>query len=81
MSDACGRPIVRGTAAAGRERRVAERGAVVSAVWIVGGVAAVAAVIAVIASWQRGGRTDLGTVSTNWISEHRLGSNQEYSRR
>jgi hypothetical protein len=45
-------------------------------------VAAVAAAIALIASWQRGGApTDLGTVSTNWISEHRLGSNQDSYRR
>jgi hypothetical protein len=51
---------------------------VVSAVWIVVGMAAVGAVIAVVASWQRGGpQTDLGSVSSQWISEHRLGSKQE----
>ena len=52
-----------------------------SAVWVVGGLAAVAAVIALIASWRRGPRADLGTVSSQWISEHRLGANQDYSRR
>jgi hypothetical protein len=50
--------------------------------WIVGGLAGVGAVIAGIASWRRGGpQVDLGTVSTNWISEHRLGSNQDSYRR
>jgi len=54
----------------------------VSAVWIVVGLAAVGAVIALIASRQRGGpHADLGTVSSQWISEHRLGANQDYSRR
>jgi hypothetical protein len=56
----------------------------VSAVWIgVGvGLGVVAAVIALIATWQRSGpRSDLGTVSSQWISEHRLGANQDYSRR
>jgi hypothetical protein len=55
----------------------------VSAVWIVlAGLAAVAAVVALIASRQRGGpHADLGTVSSQWISEHRLGANQDYSRR
>jgi hypothetical protein len=54
----------------------------VSAVWIVGGLAVVGAVIALIAALQRGGpHGDLGTVSSQWISEHRLGSNQDYPRR
>jgi hypothetical protein len=54
----------------------------VSALWIVVGVAALGAVVALVAAWQRGvPHADLGTVSTQWISEHRLGSNQEYSRR
>ena len=53
-----------------------------SALWIIVGVAAIGAVIALIASRQRGGpHGDLGTVSSQWISEHRLGSNQDYSRR
>ena len=53
-----------------------------SAVWIVVGLGVVGAVIALVASWQRGGpHSDLGTVSSQWISEHRLGSNQDYSRR
>jgi len=54
----------------------------VSAVWIVVGLATVGAVIALVASRLRGGpHADLGTVSSHWISEHRLGSNQDYSRR
>jgi hypothetical protein len=55
---------------------------VVSAVWIVVGMVAVGVVIAVVAPWQRDGpQTDLGTVSSQWISEHRLGSKQDWSRR
>ena len=53
-----------------------------NAVWIVVGLAVVGAVIALVALRQRGGpHGDLGTVSSQWISEHRLGSNQDYSRR
>ena len=53
-----------------------------SAIWIIGGLAAIGAVIALIASRSRGGpHADLGTVSSQWITEHRLGSNQDYSRR
>jgi len=45
-------------------------------------VALAVAVIALLTTWRRGGpRRDLGTVSSHWISEHRLGSNQDYSRR
>ena len=53
-----------------------------SALWIVIGVAAVGAVVALLAMLSRSGpHSDLGTVSSQWISEHRLGSNQDYSRR
>jgi hypothetical protein len=49
--------------------------------WIVIGLAAVGAVIALVASLQRGGpHRDLGSVSSQWISEHRLGSNQDSRR-
>lgn len=52
-----------------------------STVWIVVGLAAVGAVIALVASLQRGGpHADLGTVSSQWISEHRLGQNQDSRR-
>lgn len=52
-----------------------------SAVWIVVGLGAVGAVIALLASWQRGGpHSDLGTVSSQWVSEHRLGQNQDSRR-
>ncbi|MCU1384193.1 MAG: hypothetical protein JWL71_2890 [Acidobacteria bacterium] len=82
MPDGCGRPIAKGTAAGGREQGHAKRGAVVNAVWIVAGLAALGAVVALIAASQRRGpHMDLGTVSSQWISEHRLGSNQDYSRR
>ena len=81
MSGGCGRRAVRGTAGAGRESHLSERGSVVSALWVVAGLAAVGAVIALVASWQRGGpHADLGSVSSQWISEHRLGSNQDSRR-
>lgn len=52
-----------------------------SAIWVVVGLAAVGAVIALVAALQRGGpHADLGTVSSQWISEHRLGSNQDSRR-
>ena len=52
-----------------------------SAIWILGGVALVGAVVAIVASLQRGGpHADLGTVSSQWISEHRLGANQDSRR-
>ncbi len=52
-----------------------------NALWIVVGLGAVGAVIALLAVWQRGGpHADLGTVSSQWISEHRLGSNQDSRR-
>ena len=80
MSRGCGRLIAVGTGAL-HELEMSERGSLVSAVWIVAGLGAVGAVIALVASWQRGGpHPDLGTVSSQWISEHRLGSNQDSRR-
>ena len=81
MSDGSARRAGRGLAGGGHEPRLPERGSRVNTVWIVGGVAVVGAVIALVASLQRGGSRDLGTVSSQWISEHRLGSNQDYPRR
>jgi hypothetical protein len=53
----------------------------VSTLLVVLGLGAVGAVVAIIASWQRGGpHADLGTVSSQWISEHRLGQNQDSRR-
>ena len=53
-----------------------------SAIWIVVGLGVAGVVIALVASLKGGGpHADLGTVSSQWISEHRLGSNQDYSRR
>jgi hypothetical protein len=50
--------------------------------WIGVGVAAFGVVVAFVATRQRGGpHRDFGTVSSQWISEHRLGSNQDYPRR
>jgi hypothetical protein len=54
----------------------------VTILWMVGGVAVAVAVIVRVAVSLRGGpRRDMGTVSSQWISEHRLGANQDYSRR
>ena len=81
MSNGCGRRIDKFTAGAGHEPRISERGPLVNAVWIVVGLGAVGAVVALVASWQRGGPgADLGTVSSQWISEHRLGQNQDSRR-
>jgi len=53
----------------------------VSTLLIVLGLAAVGVAIALFTSWQRGGpHADLGTVSSQWISEHRLGQNQDSRR-
>jgi len=53
----------------------------VLAMWIVIGLGVVGAVIALVAALQRGGpHADLGSVSSQWISEHRLGSGQDSRR-
>ena len=81
MSDGCGRPIAKGTAGGGHEPRLWERGSLMSVMWIVVGLGGVGALVALVAAWQRGGpHADLGTVSSQWISEHRLGSNQDSRR-
>jgi hypothetical protein len=80
MSGGCGRLIARATGA-GHDLRISGRGPLVSTVWVVVGLGAVGAVIALVTSWQRGGpHADLGTVSSQWISEHRLGRNQDSRR-
>jgi hypothetical protein len=82
MSHGCVHPAGRVKAGGGEHAHVSEGRSVVSAMWIVGGVAAFGAIVAFIATRQRGGtHRDFGTVSTQWISEHRLGSNQDYPRR
>jgi hypothetical protein len=48
--------------------------------WISAGAAAVVAAIPIVVALRRD-RSDLGTVRSQWISEHRLGSTQDYSRR
>ncbi len=49
--------------------------------WIVIGLGVVAALVALIGLSQRGGqRADLGAVSNQWISEHRLGQNNDSRR-
>jgi len=53
----------------------------VSAIWVVVGLALVAAVVALIGMWQRADqRADMGAVSNQWISEHRLGQNNDSRR-
>lgn len=80
MSDGSGRLTAKASTAAGDEA-FPEKGSLMSAVWIVIGLGAVGAVIALVASWQRSGpHADLGTVSSQWISEHRLGQNQDSRR-
>jgi hypothetical protein len=53
----------------------------VSTVLVIAGVGVAAALVALLASWSRGGSpADLGTVSNQWIAEHRLGSGQDSRR-
>ena len=50
-------------------------------VWVVIGLCVAGAVVALVASWRRGDHAkDLGAVSDQWISEHRLGSGQDSRR-
>ncbi len=52
-----------------------------NALWVLGGLAIAGALVALVTSWRhRGHQTDLGTVSNQWISEHRLGSGQDSHR-
>jgi hypothetical protein len=45
----------------------------VNTVWIVVGLAVVGVVIALVTAWQRRDpHADLGAVSNQWISEHRV---------
>ena len=46
--------------------------------WIVVGLGIVGAGIALVSALQRGPKqTDLGAVSNQWISEHRLGQRED----
>lgn len=52
-----------------------------STLWVVVGLAIAAAVVALVTSWRRSDRpSDLGAVSHQWISEHRLGSEPDSHR-
>jgi len=47
----------------------------VSAIWIAIGVGLAACIVVLVTLWQRGGqRADMGAVSSQWIAEHRMGS-------
>jgi hypothetical protein len=53
----------------------------VNAVWIVMGLGFAGAAVAAFTSWRRGGSdVELGAVSHQWISEHRLGHGQDSPR-
>ena len=49
-------------------------------VWVVVGLSVAGALVAAFASWRRGVDVDLGAVSHQWISEHRLGRQGEDAR-
>lgn len=52
-----------------------------NAIWIVAGLSVAGAVIAIVTAWQRAGApADMGAVSTQWISEHRLGQGNDLRR-
>ena len=47
-------------------------------VWVMLGLGIVGAAIALVSAWHRRDQgTDLGAVSNQWISEHRLGQGQD----
>ena len=46
-----------------------------STIWLVAGLGLAVVIVAVVTAWQRGSqRTDMGAVSSQWIAEHRMGS-------
>jgi len=48
--------------------------------WVIA-LGVVAAIIALVTSWRRSDHAaDMGAVSSQWISEHRLGSGQDSRR-
>jgi hypothetical protein len=50
-------------------------------VWVVVAVAVVGVVIAIVTSWQhRDPHADLGAVSNQWISEHRIDQGHHHQR-
>jgi hypothetical protein len=50
-------------------------------VWTLVALGIVGAVIAAVSAWRRGSASEnLGAVSDQWISEHRLGSTQDSRR-
>jgi hypothetical protein len=50
----------------------------VTAVWIIGSCAVIVLAVALIRSWLRRDRDgELGGVSTQWVTEHRLGKGQD----
>lgn len=52
-----------------------------SAIWVVVGIVVAGAIVALISLWQRGDQgADMGAVSNQWISEHRLGQNNDSRR-
>jgi hypothetical protein len=52
----------------------------VNTVWVVMGLSVAGALVAAFASWRRGADVDLGAVSHQWISEHRLGQAEDARR-
>jgi uncharacterized membrane protein len=53
----------------------------VNAAWVLVALVAVGAMVALLTSLLRGDRSaDLGTVSHQWVAEHRLGSGQDQRR-
>lgn len=52
-----------------------------STIWIIAGLCLLGVIVVLIGLWQRGDeRADMGAVSSQWISEHRLGQNNDSRR-
>jgi hypothetical protein len=59
---------------AGRAAPLEIVGPLMNTIWIVAGAGAFFAILVLARSWQRrSGRHDLGAVSHQWVTEHRLG--------
>jgi hypothetical protein len=49
--------------------------------WVLGGLIIAGALVALVTSWRHAGhQTDLGSVSNQWIAEHRSASGQDSHR-
>jgi len=52
-----------------------------NSVWVLAALGVAVAVVSLVATWIRGDRpADMGSVSSQWIAEHRLGQGNDSRR-